>query len=221
MHAIPSLLCGLLLGALFSGCAAPDISDPYATVPATGHTVHLKMGVVDLLGSQIFPGFNANLWAFCAEAADPTDAYSVAAVEYWNPLPTDAQALNDPNHHCSVPGPTLRVHQGDHVVVDFCNTHFHGHTIHWHGQFVPNDADGAPGVTQGIVQSGECYTYDFMATKAGTLWYHCHVDTQLHIMQGLYGLFIVDPPAAREPKDARNIPPDHEYYLVQGGQRRD
>lgn len=216
------LVTGVLVAVALAGCStqATGVPDPYADYnKPSGQTVHLRMSVVDLV-DEVYPGMKANLWAFCAEAADEGDAYSAAAVEYWTHLPTDGTVSGYADGHCSVPGPTIRVHQGDRVVVDFCHSHFHGHTIHWHGQFVPNDADGAPGVTQGIVNRGDCYTYDFHAYKAGTLWYHCHVDTQLHVMQGLYGLFIVVPDKAHDAPDAKDIPKADEHYLVMGTLRR-
>src|SRR5207244_4171804 len=110
------------------------------------------------------PGLKANLWAFCAEPVDPSDQYSAAAVEAFTPLPGDAPHLSpDLRGKCSVPGPTLRVHQGDRVIVEFAHSHFHPHTIHWHGQYVPNDMDGVPGETQAAVPSGGSITYDFIA----------------------------------------------------------
>ena len=38
------------------------------------------------------------------------------------------------------------------------------------------------------------YTYDFIATPAGALMYHCHVSPVMqHVRMGLYGAFIVYP----------------------------
>src|SRR4029077_19942949 len=83
------------------------------------------------------------------------------------------------------------------------------------GQYVPNDSDGVPGMTQEAVQTGQSITYDFIAKRAGTLWYHCHVDTHLHVMQGLYGMFIVKPQdTANEPKA------DSEAVMVLGTMAR-
>lgn len=184
----------------------------------TGRTVHLKASVIDLAGQELYPGLKTNLWAFCVEALDPRDSYSVDAVEYRTPLANDRPlpATFTPGS-CSVPGPTIRVHQGDRVIVDFVNSHFHPHTIHWHGQLVPNESDGVPGVTQDTTAGGGSYTYDFIAKKAGTLWYHCHVDTQLHVMQGLFGMFIVEPQETKyEPKDITG-----EYDIVLSTLRRE
>ncbi len=195
--------------------------EPGAGFTETGRTVHLRMWVEDLVDVPVYPGFNANLWAFCAEAKDPNDAYSAAAVELREQDGTvidSAGNIRDASEgKCSVPGPQLRVKQGDRVIVDFENNHFHPHTIHWHGQFVPWESDGVPGSTQDSVAAGGSFRYDFIAKRAGTLWYHCHVDTQFHVMQGLYGVIIVEPQETEwEPKDI-----DNEYTLVYSNLIRD
>jgi hypothetical protein len=199
------LAAGLMATTTLAGCASSDLTpdfDPTADVAPTGNTVHLVMSVIDLYNTSLYPGLKANMWAFCATPFDPADDYSKAAISYYDPLPTDAPLLNDEQRHtCSVPGPTITVAQGDRVIVEFSHSHFHPHTIHWHGQFVDNQDDGVPGMTQQAVASGEHYTYDFIAKRPGTLWYHCHVDTQFHVMEGLYGMFIVKPKdTSHEPK---------------------
>jgi len=202
------LLAASLLAAAvgISGCTTSASSyDPNTPVKETGKTVHLNISVVDLYDTEVYPGFNANLWAFCVTPVNPDDAYSAAAIHYYDPLPTDAPNLREENPDlwgkCSVPAPTIEVHQGDRVVVEFSHSHFHAHTIHWHGQYVPAEMDGAPGVSQTAVPSGGSITYDFIAKRAGTLWYHCHVDAGFHVMMGLYGMFIVDPQdTSHEPK---------------------
>ncbi|MEA3142705.1 MAG: hypothetical protein QOG31_29 [Thermoplasmata archaeon] len=197
------LALALLAATALAGCSSSSGAyDPNAPVKETGRTVHLKMTVVDLLNTTVYPGMNANLWAFCAEPVDPSDAYSAAAISYFTPLPGDAPNLGaDLKGKCSVPGPTITVTQGDRVLVEFSHSHFHPHTIHWHGQYVPEPMDGVPGITQQAVETGQSFTYDFIAKRAGTLWYHCHVDTHLHVMQGLYGMFVVKPQETKaEPK---------------------
>lgn len=211
----PQLLAALatLAALVLSGCSgtSADPYDPLAEVAPTGRTIHLKMSVEDLLDHQLYPGLQANLWAFCAEPVDPSDTASAAAIEYFPPLETDAPHLRESlRGKCSVPAPTIRVHQGDRVIVEFSHAHVHPHTIHWHGQHLPWEEDGAQGVSQEATGNGTSFTYDFIAQRAGTLWYHCHVDPQLHVMQGLYGMFIVEPKDDRfEPKDI-----DQEYVFI-------
>ncbi len=106
----------------------------------------------------------------------------------------------------TVPGPELRVHQGDHVHVTLINHLPVSTSIHWHGISVPNIADGVAGVTQDAVQPQQSYTYDFIATEPGTYWYHSHQDTSNQIPRGLLGALIVEP---------ENLPHyDHDYTLI-------
>ncbi len=98
----------------------------------------------------------------------------------------------------TVPGPELRVRQGDHVRVTLANDLPAATTIHWHGIDVPNAADGVAGVTQDAVKPGQTYTYDFIASESGTYWYHSHQDTSNQIPRGLFGAVIVEPGATDE-----------------------
>jgi FtsP/CotA-like multicopper oxidase with cupredoxin domain len=95
-----------------------------------------------------------------------------------------------------VPGPELRVLQGDLVEVTLVNEDVDdGVTIHWHGVDVPNGEDGVAGVTQNAVMPGERYTYRFHADQVGTFWYHSHQVSSKQVRRGLYGAFVIEPRA--------------------------
>ena len=91
-----------------------------------------------------------------------------------------------------VPGPTLDVREGDHVIVHFRNNLPEATTIHWHGIHLPFDSDGSP---YHPIAAGATHDYDFtvQAGTAGTYWYHPHPDrrTGFAIGKGLYGGIIV------------------------------
>ncbi len=106
----------------------------------------------------------------------------------------------------SVPGPEIRVKQGEFIKVTLKNELPEPITIHWHGVPVPNAMDGIPGVTQNAVQPGQSFTYEFKADVPGTYWYHSHQDSVNQVDRGLYGAFIV------EPKEGSNV--DRDYTLV-------
>jgi FtsP/CotA-like multicopper oxidase with cupredoxin domain len=100
----------------------------------------------------------------------------------------------------SVPGPVLRVHQGDLVQVTLVNDDIEdGVTIHWHGLDVPNAEDGVAGVTQDAVRPGARYVYRFRAEQAGTFWYHSHQDSTDEVARGLFGALVVEPPGPKAP----------------------
>ncbi len=94
-----------------------------------------------------------------------------------------------------IPGPLIRAAVGDRVIVHFKNSLPEETTIHWHGLRVPNNMDGAPGITQDPIPSGGEFTYDFTLRDAGTYWYHPHVDSSAQVGRGLYGAIVVTDPA--------------------------
>lgn len=106
----------------------------------------------------------------------------------------------------SVPGPQIRVKQGDTVKITLKNELPEPATIHWHGIPVPNAMDGIPGMTQNAVQPGASFTYTFTANVPGTYWYHSHQDSVNQVDRGMYGSFIV------EAKDDSTV--DRDYTLV-------
>lgn len=118
----------------------------------------------------------------------------------------------------TVPGPMIRVTEGDQVRVIVKNELPVPTTIHWHGIEVPNAMDGVPDVTQDPIQPGETFTYEFTAKPAGTFMYHSHYEGDVQVMAGLYAPFIIDPkePEANPPALDKTLMISE--WLVRGGQ---
>ena len=115
----------------------------------------------------------------------------VAQKANWELLPgVRTQAIT---YNGSVPGPTIRVTEGDTLRVTLHNELDQDTSIHWHGLHVPNSMDGVPGVTQDPVKPGATFVYEFTASHAGTFMYHPHTNEVEQIDNGLYGLLIIDP----------------------------
>ena len=103
-----------------------------------------------------------------------------------------------------IPGPTLRVKEGERLRVIFHNEDGHSHSMHFHGTH-PEEMDGVK-----PVRHGKTTVYEFDAKPYGVHPYHCHVaPVTRHISKGLYGLLIVDPPQGRPAAD--------EMVMVMGG----
>ena len=103
-----------------------------------------------------------------------------------------------------IPGPTIRVTEGDLVRVHLHNGSSHPHSMHFHGVH-PAEMDGVPG-TPGVIEPGESFTYEFDAEPFGVHLYHCHVfPLARHIAKGLYGAFIIDPKEGRPPVDREMV----------------
>jgi FtsP/CotA-like multicopper oxidase with cupredoxin domain len=94
-----------------------------------------------------------------------------------------------------VPGPVLRVRQGDRLRVDVVNDLPEATTVHWHGLRLPNAMDGVPHLTQPpIAAGGGRFTYEFACPDAGTFWYHPHLRGNVQVEMGLAGALIVEEP---------------------------
>jgi plastocyanin/uncharacterized cupredoxin-like copper-binding protein len=91
-----------------------------------------------------------------------------------------------------VPGPVLRVNEGDRVRIVVENQLPFATAVHWHGMILPNEQDGVPGITQPFIEPGERHTYEWTAKAPGTHWYHSHSSGR-HIGKGLYGALEVVP----------------------------
>lgn len=115
----------------------------------------------------------------------------------WNIL--DDVTVTAWTYNGTVPGPMIRVTEGDRVRINFTNNLPEATTIHWHGITVPNAMDGVPGVTQEAIQAGETFAYEFEARPAGTFMYHSHFDSDVQVGIGLYAPFIIDPAQSAEP----------------------
>ena len=92
-----------------------------------------------------------------------------------------------------VPGPLIRVTEGDTLRVTLKNELNEATAIHWHGLHIPNAMDGVPPLTQQGIEPGQSFTYEFPASHAGTFMYHSHLNAAEQIDRGLYGTLIIDP----------------------------
>jgi FtsP/CotA-like multicopper oxidase with cupredoxin domain len=139
-----------------------------------------------------------------------------AAVVRWTILPgvtVDAYAFNG-----QVPGPRIRVRQGDRVRIDVTNHLPETTTTHWHGLVLPNPMDGVAHMTQDPIERGGTFHYAFTATQAGTFFYHSHDHVDRQQALGLYGALIVDPAIAADevPADVESVVQVQEWLLRDG-----
>jgi len=94
----------------------------------------------------------------------------------------------------SVPGPDIRLRQGEPLRVGVENRLAQDTTVHWHGLRIPNAMDGAPYVTQPPIRPEESFTYEFTPPDAGTFWYHPHAHSAEQVGRGLMGALIIEEP---------------------------
>ncbi len=107
----------------------------------------------------------------------------------------------------TVPGPFLRVREGDTVKLTLRNdpTSLHHHSIDLHAVTGPGGGAAAT-----IAAPGESKTITFKALNPGIFVYHCaHPNVANHMAHGMYGLILVEPKGG-----LRNV--DKEFYVMQG-----
>jgi FtsP/CotA-like multicopper oxidase with cupredoxin domain len=95
----------------------------------------------------------------------------------------------------TVPGPELRLKQGERLRVELENLLPEDTTVHWHGVRLPNAMDGVPHLTQPPIKAGGGrFLYEFELRDAGTFWYHPHLGSPGQVGRGVYAPLIVEEP---------------------------
>ena len=90
----------------------------------------------------------------------------------------------------TVPGPLVRLREGQNVRLHVTNHLEEDSSIHWHGLLVPFQFDGVPGVSFPGIRPGERFTYEFPIRQSGTYWWHSH--SGLQEQAGHYGPIVVE-----------------------------
>jgi manganese oxidase len=121
----------------------------------------------------------------------------------------------------TIPGPTIRATEGDHLKINFINNGSKPHSVHTHG-IHPAEMDG---VFDMIGPKGK-FTYEFTAEPFGVYPYHCHMTPlEEHITHGLYGVMIIDPKTPRPQADEMvmvmngydtDFDTENNFYTVNG-----
>ncbi len=94
-----------------------------------------------------------------------------------------------------IPGPEIRLREGQDITLRVSNALGEDTSIHWHGLLVPPEMDGVPGVSFPGIPPATTFEYRFPVRQSGTYWYHSHSGFQEQT--GIYGPLIIEP---REPE---------------------
>lgn len=141
-------------------------------------------------------GAIAALGLFRAGSSQASPRHHIVIAPGEASLTGKARATEVWTYNGTVPGPTLRLRQGDPVSITVENRLAEPTTIHWHGIRLPIAMDGVPGISQPPIPPGGSFVYTFTPPDAGTFWYHPHADTLQQLGRGLAGTLIVE---EREP----------------------
>lgn len=106
----------------------------------------------------------------------------------------------------SVPGPLIRLTEGQDVRLNVTNNLAADSSIHWHGLLLPFQYDGVPGVSFPGIKPDATFSYEFPIRQSGTYWYHSH--SGLQEQSGHYGPMII------EPRGGDPFQVDRDYILL-------
>lgn len=109
-----------------------------------------------------------------------------------------------------LPGPILRLKEGEDAVINVTNRLDENASIHWHGLIVPPEMDGVPGISPGYgdgIKPGETFTYRFKVRQAGTYWFHSHSSGEQEQL-GIYAPLII------EPREREPFTYDRDYVIM-------
>jgi FtsP/CotA-like multicopper oxidase with cupredoxin domain len=124
---------------------------------------------------------------------------------------TDDKTISTIGYNAQVPGPLIRLKEGKTVSVQVINDTDTPEFLHWHGQFIPSDVDGAGEEQSIVVPARGKIRYSFTPKPAGFRWFHTHVMPASNLYGGLYsgefGLVYIE--SGNEKADF-----DHEVFLA-------
>lgn len=150
-------------------------------------------------------GQDDNFWRKPLEYTMSEDGYKVFQISCeevdWETQPGEVYPAF--TYNGMVPGPEIRVTEGDKVRVVVTNNMSESTGIHFHGVLVPNSVDGIPFITQPPIEPGGTYTYEFTTRNSGSHMYHSHHNAAEQVVRGLLGAFVIEPAdKSREPEVA-------------------
>lgn len=113
--------------------------------------------------------------------------------------------VNAHTYNNQLPGPVIRVAEGDQVKLVLHNALKGTTSLYIHGMKLPHKVDGLPRKGGGLIGAGEAYVYQFIAEQPGTFWYHPQVPHYDQMHKGMAGVIIVEP---------KSIPKTYERDFV-------
>ncbi len=121
------------------------------------------------------------------------------------------QIISTTLYNGEFPGPLLRFKEGQPVTVDIVNKTDHPELLHWHGQKIPSDVDGAEEEGSRVVAPGATLRETFAPGPSGFRFYHTHVRAGADLSLGQYSGLVG--PVYIEPKENTGAY-DQEIFLV-------
>ena len=146
-----------------------------------------------LSGAMRLAGLTATLplpaWAFAESRPTANDTWDLTIGE--TPIIIGDRRATAMGINGTVPGPLVRLKEGQRVTLNVTNALDVDTSLHWHGLLLPTNMDGVPGISFDGIKPGQTFHYQFDVRQNGTYWYHSH--SGLQEQSGVYGPLVIDP----------------------------
>lgn len=144
--------------------------------------------------------------------APPDYTLEIAEID-WEIAPK--KKIRTAAYNGQIPGPLLRMTEGRPVTIDIVNRLTHPEIVHWHGQWIPPEVDGAMEEGTPMIPPGGRTRITFTPRPSGLHWYHTHASAGHDLKQGLYtgqfGMVWVEPRANPGSYDEQHFLALHEW----------
>ena len=159
-------------------------------------------GISSILPAYAFKNFNFEKEVLTPSGPKNTLDLTIESI----PIEIEGKKSKAIGINGKVPGPLIRLKEGEDVLLRVTNNLDEDTSIHWHGIILPFQMDGVPGVSFDGIKPGETFEYKYPVKQNGTYWYHSH--SKLQEQLGHYGPMIIDP-ANEDPVEF-----DREYPVI-------
>ena len=96
-----------------------------------------------------------------------------------------------------VPGPLIRMHEGQQQSIEIRNKSTNPEIVHWHGLFLPPEIDGAMEEGTPMIAPGASTRFTLTPSPSGFRWYYTHTfagkDLTRAQFGGLHGFLLIEP----------------------------
>lgn len=136
----------------------------------------------------------SSVWASATQGAVDTSPLSGTIIDLTiaeTPFLLDGRTGMAMTINGTIPGPIIRLKEGQLATLRVTNRLTEDTSIHWHGLLLPPAVDGVPGVSFAGIKPGATFTYSFPVRQSGTYWFHSHSGGQE--LAGMYAPMIIDP----------------------------
>ena len=149
-----------------------------------------------------------------ATRAEDAPAFRIEIAEIeWELSPR--KKIRTPAYNAQIPGSVIRVPEGKPVSVEIVNSLGHAEIVHWHGQWIPPDVDGAMEEGTPMIPPRGRTRVTFTPQPSGLHWYHTHAPANRDLKRGLYrgqfGTLYVEPHANAGSYDQEHFLALHDW----------